>query len=65
MAVQVYTFKITYSDCDDRIRRIAAVSSNYTLAELALDTPSLSPTLSAFLHVCFGRYVLSPLVSFV
>lgn len=34
MAVQVYTFKITYADCDNRIWRIAAVSSNYTLAEL-------------------------------
>lgn len=34
MAVQVYTFKITYADCDEKIWRIAAVSSNYTLAEL-------------------------------
>ena len=34
MAVQVYTFKITYSDCDNRIWRIAAVSSNCTLADL-------------------------------
>lgn len=34
MAVQVYTFKITYADCDNRIWRIAAVSSNYTLAKL-------------------------------
>ncbi len=34
MAVQIYTFKITYADCDNRIWRIAAVSSNYTLAEL-------------------------------
>lgn len=34
MAVQVYTLKITYADCDNRIWRIAAVSSNYTLAKL-------------------------------
>ena len=34
MAVQIYTFKITYADCDNKIWRIAAVSSNYTLAEL-------------------------------
>lgn len=34
MATQVYTFKITYANCDNRIWRIAAVSSNYTLAEL-------------------------------
>lgn len=34
MAVQIYTFKFTYADCDNRIWRTAAVSSNYTLAEL-------------------------------
>lgn len=34
MAVQVYAFKITYADCNNRIWRTAAVSSNYTLAEL-------------------------------
>ena len=34
MAVQIYTFKITYADCDNKIWRIAAVSSNYTFAEL-------------------------------
>ena len=34
MEVKIYTFKITYADCDNRIWRIAAVSSNYTLAEL-------------------------------
>lgn len=34
MAVQIYTFKVTYADCDNRIWRTAAVSSNYTLAEL-------------------------------
>lgn len=34
MAVQIYTFKITYADCDNKIWRIAAVSSNYTLAKL-------------------------------
>jgi hypothetical protein len=34
MAVQIYTFKITYADCDNKIWRIAAVSSNYTLANL-------------------------------
>lgn len=34
MAVQIYTFKITYADCDNKIWRIAAVSSNYTLSEL-------------------------------
>lgn len=34
MATQIYTFKITYADCDNRIWRIAAVSSNYTLARL-------------------------------
>lgn len=34
MAVQVYTFKITYAECDNRIWRTAAVSSNYTLAQL-------------------------------
>ncbi len=34
MAVQIYTFKITYADCDNKIWRIAAISSNYTLAKL-------------------------------
>lgn len=34
MAAQIYTFKITYADCDNRIWRVAAVSSNYTLAQL-------------------------------
>lgn len=34
MSAQIYTFKITYADCDDRIWRIAEVSSNYTLADL-------------------------------
>lgn len=34
MAAQVYTFKITYENCDHRIWRVAEVSSNYTLAEL-------------------------------
>lgn len=34
MAVQIYTFKITYADCDNKIWRTAAVSSNYTLSEL-------------------------------
>ena len=34
MSVQIYTFKITYADCDNKIWRIAAVSSNYTLAKL-------------------------------
>lgn len=34
MAVQLYSFKITYAGCDDKIWRTAAVSSNYTLAQL-------------------------------
>lgn len=34
MSVQIYTFKITYADCDNKIWRIAAVSSNYTLTKL-------------------------------
>lgn len=34
MAVKIYTFKITYEDCDNKIWRKVAVSSNYTLAEL-------------------------------
>lgn len=34
MATQIYTFKITYGNCDNRIWRVAAVSSNYTLAQL-------------------------------
>ncbi len=34
MAVQIYTFKVTYADCDNKIWRTTAVSSNYTLAEL-------------------------------
>lgn len=34
MATKIYTFKITYADCGDKIWRIAAVSSNYTLADL-------------------------------
>lgn len=34
MSTQIYTFKITYADCDNRIWRTAAISSNYTLAEL-------------------------------
>lgn len=34
MAVQIYTFKVTYADCGNKIWRTAAISSNYTLAEL-------------------------------
>ncbi len=34
MATQLYSFKITYMECDSRIWRIAAVSSNYSLAQL-------------------------------
>lgn len=34
MTAKIYKFKITYSCCDDKIWRIAAVSSNYTLADL-------------------------------
>ena len=34
MAAQVYTFKITYAGCEDKIWRVAAVSSNDTLADL-------------------------------
>lgn len=34
MATQLYSFKITYTGCDDKIWRTAAVSSNYTLAQL-------------------------------
>lgn len=34
MATQIYTFKITYANCDNKIWRTAAVSSNYTLAKL-------------------------------
>lgn len=34
MATQVYKFKITYAGCEDKIWRIAAVSSNYTLDKL-------------------------------
>lgn len=34
MAARVYTFRITYANCDNRIWRIASVSSNYTLAKL-------------------------------
>lgn len=34
MATQLYSFQITYTGCRDKIWRIAAVSSNYTLAQL-------------------------------
>lgn len=34
MATQLYSFKITYAECDSKIWRIAAVSSNYSLAQL-------------------------------
>lgn len=34
MATQLYSFRITYAGCADKIWRIAAVSSNYTLAQL-------------------------------
>ena len=34
MATQLYSFQITYTGCNDKIWRIAAVSSNYTLAQL-------------------------------
>lgn len=34
MAVQVYTFKISYEGCDKKIWRIFEVSSNYDLARL-------------------------------
>lgn len=32
--VQIYTFRITYRGCEDKIWRVAEVSSNYTLAQL-------------------------------
>lgn len=31
---QIYTFRITYRGCEDKIWRVAEVSSNYTLAQL-------------------------------
>lgn len=31
---EVYTIKVTYQDCDDRIWRVAEVSSNATLADI-------------------------------
>ena len=34
MAVQVYTFKITYKECNNKIWRTFEVSSNYNLARL-------------------------------
>lgn len=34
MATQIYTFKITYTDCENKIWRIAEVSANNTLAQL-------------------------------
>lgn len=34
MATQLYFFKITYAACEDKIWRLTAVSSNYTLAQL-------------------------------
>lgn len=34
MATQIYSFRISYTGCNDKIWRIAAVSSNYTLAQL-------------------------------
>ncbi len=34
MAAMVYTFKIIYEGCEDRIYRVAEVSSNSTLAQL-------------------------------
>lgn len=34
MAVQVYTFKVTYQGCDNKIWRAFEVSSNYDLARL-------------------------------
>lgn len=34
MATQIYIFKITYANCDKKIWRTVAVSSNYTLAQL-------------------------------
>ena len=34
MAVQVYTFKVTYKECTNKIWRTFEVSSNYNLAKL-------------------------------
>lgn len=34
MATQIYTFKITYAECENKIWRIAEVSANNTLAQL-------------------------------
>ena len=34
MAVQVYTFKVTYEGCENKIWRVFEVSSNYDLARL-------------------------------
>lgn len=35
MATQLYSFRITYAGCENKIWRTAAVSSNYTLAQLS------------------------------
>ena len=34
MAVQVYNFRVTYEECDNRIWRDIAASSNYTFSDL-------------------------------
>lgn len=34
MSAEVYTFKVVYENCDNKIYRVFEVSSNYTLAQL-------------------------------
>lgn len=61
MAAQIYTFKITYENCDNRIWRTAEVSSNYTLAKLGYLILASFDTLAYHLfEITFreDRYVL-------
>lgn len=43
---QVYTFKMTYRGCEDKIWRIAEVSSNSTLAQLGYTVLATFDTLA-------------------
>ena len=63
MAVQVYTFQITYLDCENRIWRTAEVSSNYLLAQLGYLVLATFDTMAYHLFQMKHKnnlYLLSP-----
>ena len=57
---QIYTFRITYRGCEEKIWRVAEVSSNNTLAQLGytIKIPDKEESLSG---VQYGLFIAHPL----